>query len=246
MSETGGKPSLPPGWTAHVSRSTGRNYFFNRYTGAATWELGDLLSCQTGESGSSQHQPEPSIEQLQAVLREQQRKLEEVQQPGRRREARNEESERTISPGRSSLDSVDSGLGLASLPGKIRINSGVEKSLRPLKVEKRYCSKEAQVLEIEATSRSKVKQRKMSIPATDDKFDHGVYRSKHDYNIQEEEEELVYDEDEIESLKKIDSKFSGSDVDPKCVDAVSCLDGSRQVATECPNFSPEPSSEEEG
>ena len=116
----------------------------------------------------SQHQPEPSIEHLQAVLREQQRKLAEVQQTRRRREIRNEESERTISPGRSSLDSVDSGLGLASLPGKITINSGVEKSLRPLKVEKRTFSKEAQVLEIDSTSRSKVMQRKMSIPATDD------------------------------------------------------------------------------
>ena len=76
-----------------------------------------------------------------------------------------------------------------------------------------------------------------------------VDRSKHDNNIQiKEEEELVYDEDELESLRKIDSKFSGSDVDTECGDVVivSCLDGSRQVATECPNFSPEPSSEEEG
>ena len=213
MSQTGGKPSLPPGWTAHVSRSTGRNYFFNRYTGAATWELEDLLSCQTGVSGS-QHQPEPSIEHLQAVLREQQRKLAEVQQTRRCREIRNEESERTISPGRSSLDSVDSGLGLASIPGKITINSGVEKSLRPLKVEKRTHSKEAQVLEIDSTSRSKVKQRKMSIPATDDKLVHVVNRSKYVNNIQtKEEEELVYDEDELEALKKIDSKFHDSNVD---------------------------------
>merc|ERR1719427_2470623 len=99
------------------------------------------------------------------------------------------------SPGRSSLDSVDSGLGLASLPGKITINSVVEKSLRPLKVEKRTRSKEAQALEIDSTSRSKVKQRKMSIPATDDKFDHVVDRSKYVNYIQtKEEEELVYDE----------------------------------------------------
>ena len=60
-----------------------------------------------------------------------------------------------------------------------------------------------------------------------------------------EEEELVYDEDELQSLKKIDSKFSGSDVDTESGYVVSCLDGSRQVATECQNFSPKPSSEEE-
>ena len=150
------------------------------------------------------------------------------------------------SPGRSSLDSVDSGLGLASLPGKITINSVVEKSLRPLKVEKRTHSKEAQVLEIDSTSRSKVKQRKMSIPATDDKLDHVVDRSKYVNNIQtKEEEELVYDEDELEALKKIDSKFHDSDVDTEPGDVVSRLDASRQVVTECPNFSPEPSSEEE-
>ena len=50
---------------------------------------------------------------------------------------------------------------------------------------------------------------------------------------------------QLDSLKKIYSKFSGSDVDTESGYVVSCLDGSRQVATECQNFSPKPSSEEE-
>ena len=37
------KPSLPPGWSCHVSKSTGMNYYFNRFTGAKTWELSDIL-----------------------------------------------------------------------------------------------------------------------------------------------------------------------------------------------------------
>jgi hypothetical protein len=38
------KPSLPPGWSCHVSKSVpGKCYYFNRFTGAKTWELGELL-----------------------------------------------------------------------------------------------------------------------------------------------------------------------------------------------------------
>jgi len=38
------KPSLPHGWSCHVSKSVpGKCYYFNRFTGAKTWDLGELL-----------------------------------------------------------------------------------------------------------------------------------------------------------------------------------------------------------
>jgi len=38
------KPSLPHGWSCHVSKSIpGKCYYFNRFTGEKTWELGELL-----------------------------------------------------------------------------------------------------------------------------------------------------------------------------------------------------------
>ena len=37
------KPPLPPGWSCHLSKSTGMMYYFNRFTGAKTWDIGELI-----------------------------------------------------------------------------------------------------------------------------------------------------------------------------------------------------------
>ena len=38
------KPPLPPGWSCHLSKSMpGHCYYFNRFTGARTWDLGEVL-----------------------------------------------------------------------------------------------------------------------------------------------------------------------------------------------------------
>ena len=57
------KPSLPFGWSCHVSKSVpGRCYYFNRFTNAKTWDLGELLpghsdhaSLDTAALPQSQH-----------------------------------------------------------------------------------------------------------------------------------------------------------------------------------------------
>jgi len=49
------KPPLPPGWSCHVSKSVpGRCYYFNKFTGAKTWELGELLPGHSDHHPSSQ------------------------------------------------------------------------------------------------------------------------------------------------------------------------------------------------
>ena len=39
-------PELPPGWSCHVSRTTGLKYFFNSRTGASTYSLQDILKTE--------------------------------------------------------------------------------------------------------------------------------------------------------------------------------------------------------
>ena len=35
-------PSLPQGWSCHVSKSTGKNFYFNKKTGASVWNINEL------------------------------------------------------------------------------------------------------------------------------------------------------------------------------------------------------------
>jgi len=63
---------LPPDWSAHISQSTGRPYYFNRQTGAKTWQLREV-------PGQEQQQAaEPSVEQLEQILRDKRRRLAEM------------------------------------------------------------------------------------------------------------------------------------------------------------------------
>ena len=47
--------SLPPGWSCHISQSTGRNYYFNQKTGASVWDISELQGLS-----SDRPKPEPS------------------------------------------------------------------------------------------------------------------------------------------------------------------------------------------
>jgi len=64
------KPFLPPGWSCHVSKSVpGKCYYFNRFTGAKTWELGELLPGHSDNPTPAV--PVPGSAQLPIVVQDQ-------------------------------------------------------------------------------------------------------------------------------------------------------------------------------
>eukprot|EP00092_Neocalanus_flemingeri_P053477 GFUD01062854.1.p1 GENE.GFUD01062854.1~~GFUD01062854.1.p1 ORF type:complete len:205 (-),score=46.24 GFUD01062854.1:132-746(-) len=80
------KPSLPSGWSCHVSKSVpGKCYYFNRFTGAKTWELGELLPGHSDTSapapGSAPHpitEGDTQHRQYQAVHRQPDHQLDQT------------------------------------------------------------------------------------------------------------------------------------------------------------------------
>lgn len=53
-------PELPPGWSCHLSRTTGLKYFFNSRTGASTYSLQDILKTEQPRDPGLGSSPAPS------------------------------------------------------------------------------------------------------------------------------------------------------------------------------------------
>ena len=83
QSELKVKDRLPPGWSCHISKSTGKRYYFNNQTGASVWDIKELPSPpsppltppvvpQVRPTDSSDPEAEDfSIEEIQRLLEKQ-------------------------------------------------------------------------------------------------------------------------------------------------------------------------------
>ena len=68
-------PPLPDGWTQHFSRREGRPYYFNKRTGAKTWDIRDIISNENlPSSGVTKDINELSVEELERLLEEKKKK----------------------------------------------------------------------------------------------------------------------------------------------------------------------------
>ena len=71
-------PPLPDGWTQHFSRREGRPYYFNKRTGAKTWDIRDIISHENLPASSvSRDINELSVGELERLLEEKKKKEEE-------------------------------------------------------------------------------------------------------------------------------------------------------------------------
>ena len=83
QSELKVKVGLPPGWSCHISKSTGKSYYFNNQTGASVWDIKEVpsppsppltptVAPQARPTDSSPPEAEDfSIEEIQHLLEQQ-------------------------------------------------------------------------------------------------------------------------------------------------------------------------------
>ena len=87
---------LPPGWSCHISKSTGKNYYFNNQTGASVWDIKELPPTVAPQITQADC-PDPedfSIEEEQVQLRREQ--TQKLQQPTPKEEKKKEKKSSTI------------------------------------------------------------------------------------------------------------------------------------------------------
>ena len=212
---------LPPGWSCHISKSTGKNYYFNNQTGASVWDIKELpsppsppltptVAPQTRPTDPS-HTDDFSIEKIQHLL-EQKKTLE--------RELRNKISggveDRLPSADLDSVSAVSLGGCLRSGIGsrlRRKVNwfhdQNVEKIERESKMIKLASpppvgiSSEVDIdleenkIEIEQNSSPLTEQNVTASPISNEEVD------------EEEDEESLYgaDPEELEALARMTGKY---------------------------------------
>ena len=79
--ELGVKGRLPPGWSCHISKSTGKNYYFNNQTGASVWDIKELpptVAPQITQADSPDPEDFSIEEELQSLMEQQEALKKEI------------------------------------------------------------------------------------------------------------------------------------------------------------------------
>ena len=197
-------PPLPPGWSQHESNKCPgkvknlhfklltftdifKVYYFNKQTGATTWDIRDIVS--KADLPSSGRQPDLSnisVEELERMLRR--KKQEENLSPSKQKRKLSEENNSNHKRKRIVLNFSTEEDEKNKLKSKVNAQNAIEKD---------SCkSKDKSVPNRRMSCKSKVPTSKSADTSKDKKIE-----KSHD-----SEDSLVLDEDEIEELKKIKSK----------------------------------------
>ena len=75
------KGRLPPGWSCHISKSTGKNYYFNNQTGASVWDIKELpptVAPQITQADSPDPEDFSIEEELQSLMEQQEALKKEI------------------------------------------------------------------------------------------------------------------------------------------------------------------------